>query len=79
MLVTYMSCNYKAPDPNAPKACFTAPKEIFIGIAAAFNSSCPENAVWLKHAIPYIITVNISVTNPTGAKLTIQAGKYIQQ
>jgi parallel beta-helix repeat protein len=31
-------------NPNAPKACFDVPEDVFAGIAVTFNSSCSENA-----------------------------------
>lgn len=31
-------------NPNAPKACFDVPENVFAGVAVTFNSSCSENA-----------------------------------
>jgi parallel beta-helix repeat protein len=31
-------------DPDAPKACFDVPENVYAGVAVTFNSSCSENA-----------------------------------
>ena len=36
------------------------------------------DATWLKHGLPYIIMGEVYVQNPTGAKLTIQAGTTLK-
>jgi len=46
-LMLISSC--KKEDPNAPKACFVIPDEVYAGELATFNASCSENAdsyVW---------------------------------
>jgi PKD repeat protein len=60
-----------------------------IGAGNTFNNTGPgiqvlgdnidkADATWLKHGVPYIIMGEVYVQNPTGAKLTIQAGTTLK-
>jgi parallel beta-helix repeat protein len=48
------------------------------GIVVLGNDIDKADATWLKHGVPYIIMGEIYVENPTGAKLTIQAGTTLK-
>jgi parallel beta-helix repeat protein len=48
------------------------------GIVVLGDHIDKADATWLKHGVPYIIMGEVYVQNPTGAKLTIQAGTTLK-
>src|SRR6056297_3611959 len=45
----FLTTSCETLNPNAPRACFDVPEDVFAGVAVKFNSSCSENAtsfVW---------------------------------
>jgi parallel beta-helix repeat protein len=49
-----------------------------LGIVVLSDYVDKSDATWLKHGVPYVIMGEVYVENPTGAKLTIQAGTTLK-